>query len=153
MNLAPLAHPCVERLQPFARDKQVQIHCDLQPATVLGNADRFGQVVTNLVSNAIHYNKPSGEIRVSTRLENGEAVLVVADTGQGIGEDDLPHIFERFYRADKSRSRSEGRYGLGLAICKAIVEGEGGRIEVTSRLGEGSSFTVHLPAQAARPAN
>jgi heavy metal sensor kinase len=153
LNLAPLAHPCVERLQPFARDKQVQIHCDLQPATVLGNADRFGQVVTNLVSNAIHYNKPSGEIRVSTRLENGEAVLVVADTGQGIGEDDLPHIFERFYRADKSRSRSEGRYGLGLAICKAIVEGEGGRIEVTSRLGEGSSFTVHLPAQAARPAN
>jgi two-component system sensor histidine kinase BaeS len=72
--------------------------------------------------------------------------LTVTDTGQGIAAEDVPHVFERFYRADKSRSRAEGRSGLGLAICKAIVDNHGGTIEASSELGAGSTFTVRLPA-------
>ena len=87
------------------------------------NADHLEQVLTNLLTNAIHYNKPNGEIRVSTQTENGVAILTVADTGQGIAAEDLPHVFERFYRADKSRSRAHGHFGLGLAIFAAIAAG------------------------------
>jgi len=103
-------------------------------------------VMTNLLTNAIHYNKPNGEIRVKAGVADDSAVMTVTDTGMGIGPEDLPHIFERFYRADRSRSRSDGRHGLGLAICKAIVESQGGSIEVSSRPGEGSTFRVLLPA-------
>ena len=84
----------------------------------------------------------------SPRSENGAAVLTVADTGPGIAPEDLPHIFKRFFRADKSRSRADGRAGLGLAICKAIVDAHGGSIEVASRPGNGAEFTVRLNAAA-----
>lgn len=86
------------------------------------------------------------QIRVPTRSEGGEVVVSVSVTGVGIAEVDLPHIFKRFYRADKSRARANGRSGLGLAICKAIVENHGGRIEVESGVGKGTTFTVRLPA-------
>jgi anti-sigma regulatory factor (Ser/Thr protein kinase) len=134
---------------PLAEERRIKIQCDLGPAKTFGDADRLGQLITNLLTNAIYYNKPSGEIRVSTRSENGGAVLAVADSGEGIAVEDLPHVFERFYRADKSRSRAEGRSGLGLAICKAIVDSHGGSIDVTSRPGAGTTFTVRLPALAA----
>src|SRR4029434_6281869 len=120
-------------------------HAELAPAAVLGDADRLGQVITNLLSNAIHYNKENGAIRVSTRTENASAVVTVADTGEGIAPEDLPHIFDRFYRADKSRARSEGRSGLGLAISKAVVDAHGGTLEVSSQPGAGTIFTVRLP--------
>jgi heavy metal sensor kinase len=146
LDLAETARGCIERLRPFAAERGIQIHCDLSPTQAFGNADRLTQVITNLLTNAIHYNKPNGEIRVSTQTENGVAILTVADTGQGIAPQDLPHVFERFYRADKSRSRAHGRFGLGLAICKAIVDADGGNIEVSSQLGSGTTFTVRLPA-------
>jgi signal transduction histidine kinase len=98
-----------------------------------------------LLTNAIHFNRHGGEVRVSTSAENGTAMLTVADTGAGIPAEDLPHIFERFYRVDKSRSRVQGRTGLGLAICKAIVDAQSGTVEVSSQPGEGSTFTVKLP--------
>ena len=122
----------------------MKIHCALSPAIALGDADRLSQVLTNLLTNAIHYNRDGGEIRITTAAENGSAVLQVADTGQGIAPEDLPHIFERFYRADKSRARADGRSGLGLAICKAIVDAHGGSIEVASELGRGTTFTVRF---------
>ena len=145
-DLAQIARECVERIRPLAAESRIAIHCDLAPAKVTGNADQLAQVVTNLLANAIQYNKPNGEIRVSSRAENKTALLVVADTGQGIAAEDLPHIFERFYRADKSRSRAQGRSGLGLAICKAIVDAASGNIEVTSQVGVGATFTVRLPS-------
>ena len=86
------------------------------------------------------------EITVATGVEANKAFVCVSDTGVGISPQDLPLIFDRFYRADKSRSRAEGRSGLGLAICKAIVEAHGGSIEVASNFGVGSTFTVRLPA-------
>ena len=111
-----------------------------------GEEGAVGRVITNLLSNAIHCNKDHGEIRVSTRAEAKSAVVIVADNGSGISPEDLPHIFERFYRADKSRAGTNERSGLGLAICKAIVDAHGGTIDVVSDAGSGSTFTVRLPA-------
>ncbi len=146
VDLAENARVCVRRVGPLAEERGIKIRCDLGPAKTFGDADRLGQLITNLLTNAIHYNKPNGEIRVNTRSENGGAVLTVADSGQGIAAEDVPHVFERFYRADKSRSRAEGRSGLGLAICKAIVDSHGGSIDVSSQPGAGTTFTVRLPA-------
>ncbi|MCZ7636267.1 MAG: cell wall metabolism sensor histidine kinase WalK [Verrucomicrobia bacterium] len=116
--------------------------------TAVGDTDRLSQVFMNLLSNAVHYNREQGEIRISTGLENGTAVVRVADTGQGIPSEDVPRVFERFYRGDRARSRAERRQGLGLAIAKAVVDAHGGSIEVSSQPGVGSVFTVRLPGAA-----
>ena len=87
----------------------------------------------------------ANQIRISTHAESGAALLTVTDTGPGIPAEDVPHIFERFYRVDKARSGAQGHTGLGLAICKAIVDSHGGSIEVKSDFGAGSVFTVRLP--------
>jgi two-component system OmpR family sensor kinase len=144
VDLTELARACVERLRPLTQERGLKVQCELGPAEIPGNADQLAQVITNLLTNAIHYNKPDGEIRISTRIDNGVAILVVTDTGIGIAPADVPHVFERFFRADKSRARADGRAGLGLAICKAIIETHGGTIEVSSQLAVGSSFTVRL---------
>ncbi|MBM3836410.1 MAG: HAMP domain-containing protein [Verrucomicrobia bacterium] len=146
LDLAETTRACVDLIRPLASQRGIKVSLDLKPAELSGNADRLAQVATNLLTNAIHYNNPAGEIRVATRIENGHALLSVADSGMGISPEDLPHIFERFYRADKSRSRATGRTGLGLAISRAIVEAHGGTIEVSSEPGIGSAFTVKLPA-------
>jgi heavy metal sensor kinase len=144
-DLARVAGDCVEMVRPLAGERGIDIHCDLPIVECLGDPERVGQIVTNLLSNAIHFNHEKGQVRVSIRAENGAAFLTVADTGTGIPEQDIPHIFERFYRVDKSRSRIQGRTGLGLAICKAIADAHGGSIQVSSQPGEGSAFTVKLP--------
>ena len=105
-------------------------------------------MITNLLTNAIDYNREHGSVRIATSTDRSRAAIVVSDTGVGIASADLPHIFERFYRVDKARSRAEGHTGLGLAIAKAIVESEGGMIEVLSTPGVGTTFTVHLPLDA-----
>ncbi|HKQ37796.1 MAG TPA: ATP-binding protein [Verrucomicrobiae bacterium] len=148
-DIAKTAHECVEALRPLASDRGVAIHCDLAPASCSGDPERISQVISNLVTNAIQYNKPAGEVRVSTQQQNGEAILSVIDTGVGIAAEAIDHVFERFYRADKSRSAASGGTGLGLAIAKAIVEEHGGTIQVTSRAGEGACFSVHLPSTSA----
>jgi heavy metal sensor kinase len=146
-DLARAAREGVELVRPLAAERGIEIHCDLAAVECPGDAERIGQVVTNLMTNAIHFNRDRGEVRVSARAENGAALLTVADTGEGIPVEDLPHVFERFYRVDKSRSRIQGRTGLGLAICKAMVDAHGGVIEVSSQSGVGSVFTVKLPLQ------
>ncbi|HLN82400.1 MAG TPA: ATP-binding protein, partial [Candidatus Binatia bacterium] len=131
---------------PLSKERDIKIRCDLRRAETFGDADRVDQLITNLLTNAIHYNKPNGDIVVTTGTENGDAVLKVTDNGQGIGAEAVGHVFERFYRVDKSRSRIEGRSGLGLAICKAIADSHGGSINVSSELGTGTTFIVRLPA-------
>jgi heavy metal sensor kinase len=146
LDLASPASAGLDLIAPLALERGIRIHADLGPAPAVGDADRLSQVMVNLLTNAIEYNRPEGEVRVATRVENGEAVFVVADTGSGISEEDLPHLFKRFYRADQSRSRGSAHYGLGLAISKAIVDAHGGRLNATSRSGVGSEFVLRLPA-------
>lgn len=110
--------------------------------TVLGDADQLRRMLWNLVSNAIKYTSDGGRITLSLYKEDGWACLEVADTGAGIAQDDIPHLFDRFYRVDKARSR--GGTGLGLAIVKSIAEMHGGSVSVSSVLGKGSAFLVKL---------
>ena len=109
--------------------------------------ERFRRVIDNLLSNALRYSSPGGRVEVRLFARGGDAVIEVEDTGAGIDAADLPHIFERFYRTDAARARATGGRGVGLAIAKAAAEAHGGRIEVSSRLGEGSRFTVTLPRE------
>ncbi len=144
--LDQIAIEAVELLRPLAEERNVSLNLDPGPASVSGDASQLRQVVANLVGNAIEYNRPGGAVEVTVAQENGSAVLTVRDNGLGIADEDLPHIFERFYRADKARSAADGHTGLGLAICKAIVEAHGGAVEVFSRPNEGSVFTARIPS-------
>jgi two-component system, OmpR family, sensor kinase len=147
-DLSETIRDCVELIRPLADERKITIHCNLPMFQCDGDPDRLAQVITNLLTNAIQYNEKEGRVQVGVTAEKGMAVLTVADTGQGIPTDDLPHIFDRFYRVDKSRSGSAGRTGLGLAISKAIVAAHSGNIEATSQLGVGTTFTVRLPLES-----
>jgi two-component system phosphate regulon sensor histidine kinase PhoR len=118
--------------------------CD---AIITGHAIRLDQALVNLLDNAVKFNKEGGEARIEAAVGNdGRVLITVSDTGRGIPSDDLPRIFERFYRVDKARSREVGGTGLGLSIVRHVVERMDGTIRVESRLGKGSVFTISLPA-------
>jgi len=135
---------CIEQIRPIAEERGIKFSSRLEPLEINGDAMRLAQIVTNLLTNAIKYNKPDGNARVKLESKDGLAVLTVSDTGNGISAEDLPHIFKRFYRGDKSRTGANSS-GLGLAICKAIVEAHGGTIEASSTEDIGTVFTVRLP--------
>jgi two-component system OmpR family sensor kinase len=143
-DLLPVADECIELLKPLAGERDIKITLDMAPTPVFGDAEQIHQVISNLVTNAIQYNKPGGEVRIAARRDNGSTAITVSDTGMGIPSRHLPHVFERFYRADESRS--SGHVGLGLAISKAIIDAHGGAIEVSSQENAGATFTVRLPA-------
>lgn len=143
-DLAQTARDCVELIKPIADEHRLKIICELAPLEITGDSERLAQVITNLLSNAIQFNQPGGEVRVKLESQNGLAALTVSDTGVGILPEDLPRVFERFYRGDKSRTGG-GSAGLGLAIARAIVEAHGGTIEAASEEGAGTTFTVRLP--------
>lgn len=128
---------------------KVHVHLkEIDQLEVVGDRDRLKQVLLNLTSNAIQYTPQGGDVFLSLAKVNDQARLVVSDTGPGIPAEDLPHIFERFYRAEKSRTRSRtSGFGLGLSIAHWIVERHGGRIEVESRDGKGTTFFIWLPLE------
>lgn len=113
--------------------------------TLMGDQDQLIRLFLNLLDNAVKYTPQGGEVSVTIARDGTNAAIAVKDTGPGIGPEHIPHIFERFYRVDKARSRSEGGSGLGLAIAKHIVQLHGGSIKVESELGRGSTFIVELP--------
>jgi two-component system sensor histidine kinase BaeS len=123
---------------------------DLAPAVVAGDRGRLDQVAANLLSNALRYTDAGGQVTVTVRRDGGLAVLEVADTGIGIAAQDVPRVFTRFWRGERSRSRATGGAGIGLSIVKELVTAHGGRVEVRSVVAEGSTFTVTIPA-ADRP--
>ena len=144
VRLDAVAHRVLDRLQPLADKKGIALRAALQEATVAGDAMRLEQVATNLIENALKYTD-EGHVEVRVLTSGEEALLRIADTGIGIPEDAQTHVFERFYRVDKARSRGTGGTGLGLAIVERVVALYNGYVEVESKLGEGSTFTVHLP--------
>ncbi len=144
-DLSQVARDCVKLVQPLCERRGIKVNCDPPALQCVGDSGRISQVVTNLLTNAVEFNREQGEIRVTVEALDSSALLKVADTGEGIPPADLPHVFERFYRADKSRSSHRGGTGLGLAICRAIVAAHNGTIEVASDAGRGATFTVRLP--------
>src|SRR5215831_2591473 len=126
------------------QEREIQVIVQCPPIQLHADRSRLGTALSNLIDNAIHYNKQRGEIKILAEAQNGTVHLAVADTGNGIPSDELPRIFERFYRVDKARSRESGGTGLGLSIVKHAIESQGGTITVSSRLGVGSTFTIHL---------
>ncbi len=144
-DLKPLLEDCAELVEPLAAQRQIRIECEPHSCDVRGDWDRLSQVVTNLLTNAIRYNVEGGHVGVTTRVEGETAILSVTDTGVGIAADQLSRIFDRFYQVDKARSRAEGSSGLGLSICKTIVEAHGGTIVATSDVGVGTTLEVRLP--------
>ena len=145
-NLKPLAEKTMESLQPLAVSKQIEFEFSA-PAdfNVMGDPQRLSQLIYILLDNAIKYTPAGGEVKLSLSKEGQDVRIFVQDTGIGIKKEDCTRIFERFYRADKSRSRQIGGHGLGLSIAKWIVDTHKGTIQVTSQIGKGSIFMVKLP--------
>ena len=146
IRIFPTINRVVRMLRPVAERSSVEILAELeQDSTVLITEDDLYQIVFNLVENGIKYNRAQGSVTVRVDRTEDLARLTVADTGVGIPEDALEHIFERFYRVDKARSRQTGGSGLGLAIVRAIVLRNRGDIQVESTSGSGTVFTVTFP--------
>ncbi|OUM97390.1 MAG: hypothetical protein A9Z00_10005 [Thermobacillus sp. ZCTH02-B1] len=137
--------------EPQWLEKGIDLDVELEPVEIVADPDLMSQVWANLLHNSIKFTPGGGTIGVRLRLKDGQAEVVVSDTGVGIGEEDLPRIFERFHKADRSRNREAGGSGLGLAIAKKIVDLHRGSITVQSRLGKGAAFTVRLPLERSAP--
>jgi len=148
LELDALAAEVVEHLVVLAEEKRQRILFEGTPVEVWGDRTLLRQALINLLDNAIKYTPPGGEIRVAVLGKEGRGAIEVIDGGPGIAPEHEGRIFDRFYRIDKARTRAEGGAGLGLAIVKGIVEAHDGVVEVHSAVGEGSTFTVHLPVQA-----
>ena len=150
LNFAPveldlLLTEVFTEMQILAKNK-VNVHLnDIDQVVIKGDRDRLKQVLLNLVANAIQYTPPGGDVFLSLAKVGEQARIIVRDTGPGIPAEDLPHIFDRFYRAEKSRTRSQGSgFGLGLSIAHWIVEHHGGQIKVESKEGKGTTFAIWL---------
>ncbi|MFM9960197.1 MAG: sensor histidine kinase [Planctomycetaceae bacterium] len=145
MDLSEVVTESVELLRPLADERQITLGSNTSPVPFVGDRERLGQVVMNLLSNAIRYNHDGGRVDVRVERINGDVVVSVSDTGIGIPVSKLPHIFERFFRVDPARSRADGGSGLGLAICRSVVEAHGGQITARSELPGGTTLEVRLP--------
>ncbi len=150
LEVASLVQTVTKRLAPQAESKRITLDLELPPhlPPLLADEDRAIQILTNLIANALQYTPPGGRVTISAKALGGEVQMSVRDTGIGIPAEHLPHLFDRFYRVDKSRSRQNGGgSGIGLTIARALVEAHGGRIWVESEgEGKGSRFTFTLPA-------
>ena len=144
-NLSELLTKVTKSFEKQFRDKDIALAADLREEYLEADEDKIAQVIMNIVSNALKYTLPGGRVEVSTSGTQDEVFLSIKDTGIGISEEDLPYIFERFYRADKSRDRNTGGSGIGLAIVRSLVHAHGGSIAVNSEPGVGTEFIVTLP--------
>jgi len=145
--LADVVHRVIEAVRARARAGEIELQTDLPEDLPLVDIDpqRIGQVLRNLLDNALTHTPPGGEIAIAAHADAQWVEVCVRDTGSGIAAKDLPYVFERFYRADRSRSRATGGAGLGLAIVRQLVQAHGGQIEVESEAGQGARFIFTLP--------
>ena len=147
VDMAAVAERTIHLLEPLARQRDVTLYPEFGDGCVISaSGDDVYQIIFNLAENAIKYNSFGGNVFLRLHREGGEAVLTVEDTGIGIPDEDIPHIFDRFYRVDKARSRASGGSGLGLSIVHGAVEAHGGTISVERRETVGTRFTVRFPA-------
>ncbi len=149
-DVASVLRSAVARFEPAAEGKSLRLACEIPEALpeALADPDRVSQILNNLISNALRHTPEGGQITLSAAAREGFVEISVADTGEGIAPEDLPHVFDRFWRADRSRSRAGGGAGLGLAIVRALVEAQGGRVHAASEgLGKGSVFRFTLPTR------
>lgn len=146
-SLGDLVSDALESFSTLARQQQVMLRGSAEPGVdpVPMDSGKIGRVLANLIGNALRYTAPGGTVEIRAWLEDREARVSVRDTGIGIDSEDQPHVFERFYRGEKSRSRASGGSGLGLAIARGIIEAHGGRIWIESAPGQGAVFTFALP--------
>lgn len=144
-NLSNLVRENVALIKPLAEEKKISVTEKLKITRCSVDKELIGQVITNLLTNAIKYNREGGKVMVSTKRTRKDVVLIVEDTGEGMPKEAALNIFDRFYRVDKSRARVEGSSGLGLAISKAIISAHGGTIRAESELGKGTKVIVELP--------
>lgn len=147
LRLNDLIDDVVDLYEPTATEAglQVEISCP-EPVDAVGDGGRIRQVIANLVDNAIKYTTAPGRVSVSLACQNGRAIVEIHDTGIGIPAEDLPHVFERFYRVDRARSKGDcSGAGLGLAICRSVVIAHGGQVTLSSKNGEGTLVRVELP--------
>jgi two-component system, OmpR family, phosphate regulon sensor histidine kinase PhoR len=146
IDLEQVAHPIVASFEPQAANKGVRLELlSMRPVRVEADPDRLAQVFVNLIDNALRHTPAGGSVSVELDATGNDAIMRVRDTGVGIPYRDIPHIFERFYVVDRSRTRESGGAGLGLAIVKGIVDAHGGTVTTESMLGSGTLFTVRLP--------
>jgi signal transduction histidine kinase len=146
LQLDALIQSVIRGLTPLAKSKSIRLTSALAPLTIQADPLRIEQVLINLIENGIKYTDAGGQVDTRLEAEAGGVTITIRDTGIGIPEDAIPHLFERFYRVDKARSRVTGGTGLGLSIAQTVVTLHGGNITVTSKPGEGSAFIVWLPA-------
>lgn len=153
-DLAELAATTADQMNLLAEDKGISVQCSSnQSVLVEGDRARLKQVVVNLLDNAIKYTSRGGSIQLSVTRQNGHAILDVTDSGIGIPAEAVPHVFDRFFRVDKARSRDEGGAGLGLSIVKSICTAHGAEVQVESAPGKGSRFRIKLPLANGKNSN
>lgn len=145
VRVCPLLKEVCNSLKPLAKENQVSLSMNCRPITMHANVQQLHALFSNLISNAIKYNRPNGKVNVTVSLEAKDVIIIIEDTGVGIPDDAKQRVFERFYRVDKGRSKRVGGTGLGLSIVKHIVGYYNGSIELESKLNEGSKFTVRIP--------
>ncbi len=152
-SLSDLISDTLESFSELASRQDVSLEGSLAPGTdpLYMDVQRIGRVLSNLISNALRHTPPGGSVQVQARPEGQEVLVEVRDSGEGIQPEDLPFVFERFYRGEKSRNRATGGAGLGLAIAKGIIEAHGGRIWVESQPGRSTCFSFSLPAGSNAP--
>lgn len=145
-DLRLLAERAIESVNPLANEKEISTSLESpEQLQTIGDPERLSQLLYILLDNAIKYTPTGGAVKLSLSQEGPDLCITVQDTGVGINKEDFHRIFDRFYRADKSRSRQMGGHGLGLSIAKWIVETHKGTINVTSELGKGSTFFIRIP--------
>jgi signal transduction histidine kinase len=146
-DLGKFISQVTQDLLPAMSDKELELSVELpeEPVRAFIDSDRMRQVLHNLLENAIRYTEPGGKVLVRLTSSSSEVRIEVSDTGIGIPETNLPYVFERFFRSDRARRAHPGGSGLGLSIVRWIVEAHKGKVEVVSRVGEGTTFTVTLP--------
>jgi two-component system, OmpR family, sensor histidine kinase VicK len=147
MDIQKIVSECVYRMNISAKQKNqvLEFKSDMDVPEIMGDKDRIEQVIVNILSNAIKYTPENGKIEVALKLEEDSILVKVADNGIGIPKEDLPRLFERFYRVDKARSRMLGGTGLGLSIARQIVEAHKGKIKIQSEYGQGTQVFITLP--------